>query len=206
MLRTRIPGGRLNADQLDCIAGVIRDFGNGWDGHTEPDRFGEITTRQDIQVPWISFDQLPEVWRRYDAVGLTSAQACGDSMRNPTACPGRRRRPARLPARRAAARGVPDVRDGQRADDGVPAAQVEGRGDGLPDGLRGGEAPLPRVHARAAPLTGPSGSTRTSAAACRTRRGSPTSSASSSAPTRSRTRSGPRSRSTASSGTSITRR
>ena len=66
---------------------MIRDFGNGWDGHTEPDRFGEITTRQDIQVHWISFDQLPEVWRRYDAAGLTSAQACGDSMRNPTACP-----------------------------------------------------------------------------------------------------------------------
>jgi ferredoxin-nitrite reductase len=87
MLRTRIPGGRLTADQVDCIAGVIRDFGNGWEGHTEPDRFGEITTRQDIQIHWISFDQLPEVWRRYDAAGLTSAQACGDSMRNPTACP-----------------------------------------------------------------------------------------------------------------------
>lgn len=87
MLRTRLPGGRVSADQLDAIAGVIRDFGNGWDGHTEPDRFGEITTRQDIQIHWIAFDQLPEVWRRYDAVGLTSAQACGDAMRNPTACP-----------------------------------------------------------------------------------------------------------------------
>jgi ferredoxin-nitrite reductase len=87
MLRTRVPGGRISADQLEAVAGVIRDFGNGWEGHTEPDRFGEITTRQDIQIHWIAFDQLPEVWRRYDAVGLTSAQACGDSMRNPTACP-----------------------------------------------------------------------------------------------------------------------
>lgn len=91
MLRTRLPGGRVTAGQLDAIAGVIRDFGNGWakngETHTEPDRFGEITTRQDIQIHWIAFDQLPEVWRRYDAVGLTSAQACGDAMRNPTACP-----------------------------------------------------------------------------------------------------------------------
>jgi ferredoxin-nitrite reductase len=87
MLRTRIPGGRVSAEQLECVAGVIRDFGNGWEQHTEPDRFGEITTRQDIQIHWVRFDQLPEIWRRYDAVGLTSAQACGDSMRNPTACP-----------------------------------------------------------------------------------------------------------------------
>ena len=87
MLRTRIPGGQINADQLEAVAGVIRDFGRGWQGHTEPDRFGEITTRQDIQIHWVAFEELPEIWRRYDAVGLTSAQACGDAMRNPTACP-----------------------------------------------------------------------------------------------------------------------
>ncbi len=87
MLRTRVPGGRISADQLDAVASVIRDFGRGWEGHTEPDRFGEITTRQDIQIHWVAFEELPEIWRRYDAAGLTSAQACGDSMRNPTACP-----------------------------------------------------------------------------------------------------------------------
>lgn len=86
MLRTRVPGGRISASQLETVAGVIRDFGRGWEGHTEPDRFGEITTRQDIQIHWVAFEELPEIWRRYDAVGLTSAQACGDSMRNPTAC------------------------------------------------------------------------------------------------------------------------
>jgi ferredoxin-nitrite reductase len=87
MLRIRIPGGRVNADQVDAVAGIIRDFGNGWEGHVEPDRFGEITTRQDIQVHWVQFPALPEIWRRLDAVGMTSAQACGDSMRNPTSCP-----------------------------------------------------------------------------------------------------------------------
>ncbi len=87
MLRTRIPGGRIDAGQIEAVAGVIRDFGNGWDGTTKPERFGEITTRQDIQIHWVRFDQLPEIWRRYDAAGLTSAQAGGDAMRNPTACP-----------------------------------------------------------------------------------------------------------------------
>jgi len=87
MLRTRIPGGRIWADQLETVAGVIRDFGLGREGDSAPDRFGEITTRQDIQVHWVRFEALPEVWRRYDAVGLTSAQACGDTLRNPTACP-----------------------------------------------------------------------------------------------------------------------
>lgn len=86
MLRVRIPGGQISADQLDMVAGIIRDFGNGWEHHTEPDRFGEITTRQDIQVHWVEFPALPEIWQRLDAVGMTSAQACGDSMRNPTAC------------------------------------------------------------------------------------------------------------------------
>ncbi len=66
---------------------MIRDFGLGREDHAEPDHFGEITTRQDIQVHWVRFEALPEIWRRYDAVGLTSAQACGDTMRNPTACP-----------------------------------------------------------------------------------------------------------------------
>lgn len=87
MLRTRIPGGRISADQLEVVAGVIADFGLGWEGHAEPDRFGEITTRQDLQIHWVRFAALPEIWRRYDAVGLTSALSCGDSLRNPTACP-----------------------------------------------------------------------------------------------------------------------
>ena len=86
MLRIRIPGGQIHADQVDAVAGIIRDFGNGWADAVEPDRFGEITTRQDIQVHWVEFPRLPEIWQRLDAVGMTSAQACGDSMRNPTSC------------------------------------------------------------------------------------------------------------------------
>ncbi len=88
MLRTRIPGGRLSAAQVDALAGVVRDFSvhaEGFDG--EPDHFCEVTTRQDVQVHWIRFEQLPEIWRRYAEVGLGSLQACGNTMRNVTACP-----------------------------------------------------------------------------------------------------------------------
>ena len=88
MLRTRIPGGRLTAAQVDVLAGVVRDFSVHAEGfEDEPDHFGEVTTRQDLQIHWIRFEHLPEIWRRYGEVGLGSLQACGNSMRNVTACP-----------------------------------------------------------------------------------------------------------------------
>lgn len=87
MLRTRIPGGRTNADQLEAVAGVVRDFAARPEGEEGPDRFAEITTRQDLQIHWLRLETLPEIWRRYEAVGLTSAQACGDTLRNVTSCP-----------------------------------------------------------------------------------------------------------------------
>ncbi len=96
MLRTRIPGGRLTAAQAETIAGIVDEFavrpdpGEAPDplgGPAVPDRFVEITTRQDLQVHWVRFEALPEIWRRYEAVGLTSAGACGDTLRNVTSCP-----------------------------------------------------------------------------------------------------------------------
>ncbi|MBI2239005.1 MAG: nitrite/sulfite reductase, partial [Actinobacteria bacterium] len=86
MLRTRIPGGRLTADQAEVVAGAVRDFAVKPEREEGPDRFAEITTRQDLQVHWIRFEALPEIWRRYEAAGLTSLQACGDTLRNVTSC------------------------------------------------------------------------------------------------------------------------
>lgn len=86
MLRTRIPGGRLTADQAEVVACAVRDFALRAEGEEGPDRFAEITTRQDLQVHWIRFEALPEIWRRYEAVGLNSLQACGDTLRNVTSC------------------------------------------------------------------------------------------------------------------------
>src|SRR3972149_8287915 len=70
MLRTRIPGGRLRADQADVIAGVARDFAIRPWGEEGPDGFLEITTRQDVQLHWIRFEALPQIWQRYAMVGL----------------------------------------------------------------------------------------------------------------------------------------
>lgn len=86
MLRTRIAGGILTADQAEVIADVAREFSERPDGDTDPDHFVEITTRQNIQLHWLLFEKLPELWDRYDAVGLTSLSACGSSLRNVTSC------------------------------------------------------------------------------------------------------------------------
>lgn len=82
MLRTRIPGGRLDVDQLSTVANVVRDFSRRPEGETGPEQFAEIATRQDLQVHWVRFEHLPEIWRRYEAVGLSNERACGDTLRN----------------------------------------------------------------------------------------------------------------------------
>ncbi|MFQ5761396.1 MAG: nitrite/sulfite reductase [Candidatus Bathyarchaeia archaeon] len=88
MLRTRIPGGYLTTTQARVVGEVAEEFCARPKGYTEPyEQFLEITTRQDIQLHWVRVEDLPEIWRRYDAVGLTSLQACGNSARNITSCP-----------------------------------------------------------------------------------------------------------------------
>ncbi len=88
MLRTRVPGGRLTWQQAETIGAVAQQFTTRPPEHVVgPQQFLEITTRQDIQFHWIRPADLPEIWRRYDEVGLLSVQACGDTMRNITGCP-----------------------------------------------------------------------------------------------------------------------
>jgi ferredoxin-nitrite reductase len=87
MLRTRIPGGRITASQLDVVAGVARDFAHRPPDEEGPDRFVEITTRQGLQIHWLRFESLPEIWRRFQAVGLTSQRSAGDTLRNIASCP-----------------------------------------------------------------------------------------------------------------------
>ena len=88
MLRTRIPGGRLTWQQAETIGLAAQQFTTRPAGYDEePQQFLEITTRQDVQFHWIRPADLPEIWQRYEDVGLLSLQACGDSMRNITGCP-----------------------------------------------------------------------------------------------------------------------
>jgi sulfite reductase beta subunit-like hemoprotein len=78
MLRVKIPQGVLSAAQLEVLADVADEFSRG---------FGHITTRQNIQFHFIKLERAAEAMRRLDEVGLTTKEACGNTVRNVTACP-----------------------------------------------------------------------------------------------------------------------
>jgi sulfite reductase (ferredoxin) len=77
MLRVKIPQGVLSAAQLDCVADVTDEFSRG---------FGHVTTRQNIQLHFVQLSRAAEAMRRFDEVGLTTKEACGNTVRNVTAC------------------------------------------------------------------------------------------------------------------------
>jgi len=72
MLRVRSDGGRLNLRQLRTIAQIASEFGRD---------VADITDRQNIQLHWIEIENVPEIWQRLEDVGLTTAEACGDTPR-----------------------------------------------------------------------------------------------------------------------------
>jgi sulfite reductase (ferredoxin) len=78
MLRVRIDGGQLSADQLRTIAGISTDFGRD---------VADVTDRQNVQLHWIRIEDVPEIWRRLEAVGLGTTEACGDTPRVMLNCP-----------------------------------------------------------------------------------------------------------------------
>jgi ferredoxin-nitrite reductase len=90
MMRIKIPGGFLTAPQIREIGVVADAFGEGPDG-TESrvfgSRYADLTTRQSVQIHWLRIGDIPRIWRRLAAVGLTTLQACGDSSRNVLTCP-----------------------------------------------------------------------------------------------------------------------
>ncbi|WP_433623248.1 nitrite/sulfite reductase [Halomicrococcus sp. NG-SE-24] len=94
MVRTKVPGGRLTPAQAETVGEVADDLARAPEEHggdaQNPlfgDAYLDITTRQDVQMHWIELEDVPELWRRYDDVGLTTVQGCGDSARNVLGCP-----------------------------------------------------------------------------------------------------------------------
>ncbi len=77
MVRVRMPFGAVTADQLDMLAFVSEKYSRGW---------GHITTRQNIQMHYVQLPQIPEVLEHFGSVGLTSREACGDTIRNVQGC------------------------------------------------------------------------------------------------------------------------
>ncbi|MGK5110904.1 nitrite/sulfite reductase [Geodermatophilus sp. CPCC 205506] len=78
MLRVRIDGGALTSDQLRTIAGISTEFGRD---------VADVTDRQNVQLHWIRIEDVPEIWRRLEAVGLSTTEACGDTPRVMLNCP-----------------------------------------------------------------------------------------------------------------------
>ncbi len=78
MHRIKIPFGKLSADQLEVLAECAEEYS---------DAILHITTRQDIQLHFIHIEDTPDLMRRLAAVGITTREACGNSVRNVTACP-----------------------------------------------------------------------------------------------------------------------
>jgi len=78
MLRIKIPFGGLNTRQLEVMAELAEEYSEG---------IAHVTTRQDFQLHFIHIEDTPTIMRRLGAVGITTREACGNSVRNVTACP-----------------------------------------------------------------------------------------------------------------------
>jgi sulfite reductase (ferredoxin) len=78
MQRIKIPGGGLNAEQLEVMAELAEEYSDG---------IAHVTTRQDFQLHYVHIDDTPALMRRLAAANITTREACGNSVRNVTACP-----------------------------------------------------------------------------------------------------------------------
>ncbi|MBZ5575960.1 MAG: nitrite/sulfite reductase [Acidobacteriia bacterium] len=78
MQRIKIPYGGLNAAQLETLAELSEEYSDG---------IAHVTTRQDIQLHFVHIEDTPALMRRLAAVGITTREACGNTVRNVTGCP-----------------------------------------------------------------------------------------------------------------------
>jgi sulfite reductase (ferredoxin) len=72
MMRVRVTGGRLTTEQLRTIGDLSETYARGT---------ADITDRQNIQFHWVRIEDVPTIWERLEAVGLSTTEACGDCPR-----------------------------------------------------------------------------------------------------------------------------
>ena len=72
MLRVRVDGGQLSLDQLRAVAEVSTQYGRDT---------ADLTDRQNVQLHWVRVEDVPAIWQRLEGVGLSTAEACGDTPR-----------------------------------------------------------------------------------------------------------------------------
>jgi sulfite reductase (ferredoxin) len=78
MVRIKLPFGKITFKQLLRIADIADEYGSG-NLH--------LTTRQDIQIHYVSLDKTPELWAKLEQDDITLREACGNTVRNVTASP-----------------------------------------------------------------------------------------------------------------------
>jgi sulfite reductase beta subunit-like hemoprotein len=77
MVRVKAPYGSITAQQLDRMADIAERYSRGW---------GHLTTRQNIQFHYVQLERVPDVLRDLASVGMTTREACGDTVRNVQGC------------------------------------------------------------------------------------------------------------------------
>ncbi len=77
MVRVKLPYGSITAEQFEVLAHVAEDYSRGW---------GHITTRQNIQFHFVQLQRVPQLLRELAANGMTTREACGDTVRNIEGC------------------------------------------------------------------------------------------------------------------------
>jgi sulfite reductase beta subunit-like hemoprotein len=76
MQRIKIPSGFIFSEQLRVIADVVEKYAGSGHGH--------LTTRQDIQLHYVKLENVPDLLRKLSKVGITTREACGNTVRNIT--------------------------------------------------------------------------------------------------------------------------
>jgi sulfite reductase (ferredoxin) len=77
MIRVKVPYGSIQPEQLEMFAHVADTYSRGW---------GHITTRQNIQFHFVQLERTPQVLKELASAGLTTREACGDTVRNIIGC------------------------------------------------------------------------------------------------------------------------
>jgi sulfite reductase (ferredoxin) len=78
MMRIRIDGGALSSDQLRVVADLSSTYGRD---------VADVSDRQNVQLHWVRIEDVPAIWERLEAVGLSTTEACGDCPRVMLGCP-----------------------------------------------------------------------------------------------------------------------
>ena len=78
MLRVRVDGGALTSEQLRVVADIATTYGRD---------VADVSDRQNVQLHWIRIEDVPTIWEKLEAVGLSTTEACGDCPRVMLGCP-----------------------------------------------------------------------------------------------------------------------